>query len=458
MRNTPKILCLVTMTLFLLIILQGATHFVKVKPLKGAYVSAEKPQFAFGAFMTGDWQHQVDSYIKDHHGFREPAIRLYNQYLWSAYHRSTNPGSVVVGKDNYLFEPWFVDEYYTGCFKHFYPDSLLIPGNEKGYVFFQRMSRLAKLQAILEEQGVHLFLALLPGKERIYPQYLPAPAPQARKERMEQGVCSAYDHYSGWNSFYGFRCVDICHCFDSLKGHTPYLLFTQTGTHWSSIASTYAFDSIMRYMQTFGPAIRPVKLGKPYYARTREPDADLDELLNKTFHIPIERNQYVDVTLADPAPKSNPSLIVIGDSFFWNILYNYPIQDLFSDFRYWYYFSTIYYDPDHENVDDIDLVEELLSADYVMLSYCTVQLYNCGNGFINRALLELCYDPEEIQAVRDRLAADTTSTLSVDERIDRHLEQYFPALADDFPTKRCSRLTNKNTSYTSHTSNTRQTN
>lgn len=437
MRNTPKILCLVTMTLFLLTILQGATHFIKVKPLRGAYVSAEKPQFTFPTFVVGDWQQQVDRYIKDHHGFREPAIRLYNQYLWTAYRRSTNPGSVVIGKDNYLFEPWFVDEYYTGCFSHFYPDSLAIPDYEKGYVFYNRMSRLAKLQAILEEQGVHLFLALLPGKERIYPQYLPDRGAEAQGDRL-CGHHRAYDFYR--NSHYGFRCVDICHCFDSLRGNTPYLLFTKTGTHWSSIASTYAFDSIMRYMQTFGPIIRPVTLGKPYYARTREPDADLDELLNKTFHIPTQRNQYVDVALGDPAPERNPSLVVIGDSFFWNILYNFPIQELFSDFRYWYYFSTIYYDPDHDNVADIDLVDELLRTDYVMLSYCTVQLYNCGNGFINRALLELCYDPEEIQAVRDSLAADTTSRLSVDQRIDRYLEQYFPALAEPFPTKRSSRL------------------
>ena len=238
--------------------------------------------------------------------------------------------------------------------------------------------------------------------------------------------------------------MDICHCFDSLNGHTPYLLFTKTGTHWSNIACTYAFDSIMRYMQTFGPAIRPVTLGQPHRGRTREPDADLDDLLNKTFRIPAERNQYIDVTLADPAPKRNPSLIVIGDSFFWTILYNFPMQELFSDLRYWYYFSTIYFDPDHDNVADVDLVDELLGTGYVMLSYCTVQLYNCGNGFINRALLELCYDPDEIQAVRDSLEADTTSHQSVEWRMDCNLEQYFPALAESFPTKRCSRLANRN--------------
>ena len=182
-------------------------------------------------------------------------------------------------------------------------------------------------------------------------------------------------------------------------------------------------------------------MGNPYYARTREPDADLDDLLNKTFRIPTERNQYVDVTLAEPIPQRNPSLIVIGDSFFWNILYNFPIQELFSNFRYWYYFSTIYYDPDHDNVADIDLVDELLRTDYVMLAYCTVQLYNCGNGFINRALLELCYDPDEIQAVRDSLQQTTiNSQKTIDELIDQNLEQYFPALAENQPTKRCTKI------------------
>ena len=147
------------------------------------------------------------------------------------------------------------------------------------------------------------------------------------------------------------------------------------------------------------------------------------------------------MTLTGTPPGRNPSLIVIGDSFFWNILYNFPIQELFSDFRYWYYFSTIYYDPDHDKVADIDLVDELLRTDYVMLSYCTVQLYDCGNGFINRALLELCYDPDEIQAVRDSLRrTNAGDDKTIDQLIDKNLEQYFPALAEPFPSKRSSKV------------------
>ena len=103
-------------------------------------------------------------------------------------------------------------EHYTGCFHHYYPDS--IPDYEKPNIFYRRMSRLAKLQAILEEQGVHLFLALLPGKERIYPQYLPDRGAKAHGDRL-WGHHRAYDYYS--NSLYDFRHIDLCHCFDSLS-------------------------------------------------------------------------------------------------------------------------------------------------------------------------------------------------------------------------------------------------
>jgi hypothetical protein len=435
MRHIPKILCLATMMLFLLPVVQKVKPFVQVQPLKGVYVHTEKPQFSFSSFVKGEWQKNADRYIKEHFGFHEHFIRLYNQCLWAIWHRPADPSPVLVGKDDYLFEPSFVNEYYTGCFNEFYPDS--IPLCERPQIFRRRMSRLAKLQAILEEQGTHLFLALLPGKERIYPQYLPNPRPRTGNH-PSGAQTRAYDHYR--NSRYNFHRIDLCHCFDSLNGHTPYLLFTKTGTHWSNIASTYAFDSVMRYMQTFGPPIHPVTLGTPYYAPTREPDNDLYHLLNIMAPVPADSNLYVDVTLTGTPPGRNPSLVVIGDSFFWNILYNFPIQELFSDFRYWYYFSTIYYDPTHDKVADIDLVDELLRTDYVMLSYCTVQLYDCGNGFINRALLELCYDPDEIQAVRDSIAADTTSTLTIDQRIDQNLEQYFPAIAEPLPTKRCTKI------------------
>ena len=104
-----------------------------------------------------------------------------------------------------------------------------------------------------------------------------------------------------------------------------------------------------------------------------------------------------------------------------------------------------------------------------MLSYCSAQLYDIGVNtaipgmdFETRALIELCYDPAEIDAkvaeITGMIRADegwlaslqqkaATAGVSLEEQLRtdaRYLlytnpEQYFPALAEPHPTPRCSR-------------------
>ena len=197
--------------------------------------------------------------------------------------------------------------------------------------------------------------------------------------------------------------------FKSIRDEVPYDLMPQNGTHWSNIAATYAFDSIMRYMQHIGGApIRPVRLGQPYYDKTREPDNDLAQLLNLVVTPGQPPCQYVDVTLADTT-QGKPTMVVIGDSFFWTVTYNYPLDSLFRYTHYWFYNSTVYFDPEHDNTTQIDLRKVLADADYVMLNYCSGQLYDLGNGFIVDALVKMLYTDEEIQAVRDNICAQIRS-------------------------------------------------
>ena len=54
MRHIPKILCLATMMLFLLPVVQKVKPFVEVQPLKGVYVHTEKPQLTFSSFVKGE--------------------------------------------------------------------------------------------------------------------------------------------------------------------------------------------------------------------------------------------------------------------------------------------------------------------------------------------------------------------------------------------------------------------
>ena len=102
------------------------------------------------------------------------------------------------------------------------------------------------------------------------------------------------------------------------------------------------------------------------------------------------------MTIIPDTTAVKPTLITIGDSYFWTISYNFKLKQLFTRYPYWYYNSTIYFDPDNNSTKDINLLQEIFNADYIMLNYCTVQLYKLGNGFIENAMT-LLYD-EETQA------------------------------------------------------------
>lgn len=370
-----KTLSLLTLALLLLISAQQRWHLVPVQPLKGAYVVDNVPLFSLKDFMSGEWQHGMDRYAKDNHGFREPAIRLYNQYVWSLFGQSTN-AQVMKGREGWLYERYFVEEHYQSRMHEFTddPDSLLAG-------FDREARRLARLQKALDSLGTTLFVQISPGKDVLYPEYLP---PQG-DITLPMGP-KAYDVYPALFDRYGVRYVDICRWFLSIKDSVPYHLMPPTGTHWSNIASVYAFDSVMRYMQAIGGVSIPqVSISTPYAARARGTDYDLGKLLNVMSSPRGKGNMYVDVT-AVPSNLSRPRLIVIGDSFFWNITYNFPLDSLFTYTHYWFYNSSVYFDPEHDNVSQIDLATALRDADYVMLSYCTAQLYGLSNSFSQQAL------------------------------------------------------------------------
>lgn len=395
--KTPKILCMVTLAALFLTMAQGVWHFVPMQELKGASTMPDFPRPYRNTVMDGSWQEQMDKYAKYNFGFREAAIRLYNQYLWSCYHKTLNKG-IVPGRDGYLYERYFVEDYYESRMYKYTDDPETLMG-----MFDIEARRLARVQELLRERGTTLFVAVLPGKDILYPEHLPPRDTMTRTPGPR-----AYPEYLHLFDKYGVNYVDILGWFLRQKGQVDYDLMTPQGTHWSNIAATYAFDSIMHYMQGLdGKPLRPVTLGKPYVDKVREPDDDLAELLNVIVTPREKTYKYVDVTFAPQHADadSRPGIIVIGDSFFWTVTFNYPPDSLFRYTHYWFYNNTVYFDPEHDNTSQVDLREALTDADYVMLNYCSGQLYDLGNGFIVNALLALTTTDEEVQAVRDTLCA-----------------------------------------------------
>ena len=371
--------------LFGIIFIQSIWHPINFRPLNGVTYKTEFPKLTFESYKDNSFQKQFNKYSQENFGFREWALRFYNQYLWSFYHK-TNAYIVIEGKDGYLYEKEFVRDHYQSLMYNHTDDTTVMIN-----MFETEALRLWKVQELLKEHDIHIFANLIPGKDVIYPEYLPEGVYNDKPDGVH-----AYDYYKPKFDELGINYVDNVTHFQNIKDKVDYPLFPKTGTHWSNIAATYAFDSIIKYMEVLGDRnLLNVQLSEKYIDVNRNPDDDLEQLLNLASPIKPNTNYYIDATVIPDSTAVRPKLITIGDSYFWTISYNIPLHEIFEEYPYWYYNSTIYFDKRNHSTSDIDFCMELMSADYIMLNYCTVQLYDLGSKFLPKALVYLCYDKEE---------------------------------------------------------------
>lgn len=425
------ILCLLTLVVFLLIFIQRQWHPFKTTPLNG----------------VGEEVHFPDDI-----GFREPLIRVYNQYLWDCHHQ-TNVESILVGKQHYLYNTDFVDDFLGLHWQNYAPDFTTLHNNLR-----LEASRLKKVQDILAEYGKTLFVILEPSKVRVYPEYLPD-----RITPPENNLTAA-DLYPVLFDSLGVNYINIDTWFQKIKDSVSYALYPQLGTHWTNIAALHVTDSILRYMEQQGNISLPqLSISETMYDTTMTPDDDLEKLLNLARPIRDIPNQYADFFVVSDSNTIKPSWLVVGDSYFWNISYHIPLDQIFSKHHFWYYNSSVFYDPDHSNTGQIDLLDELMNVDFVTVSYCTANLYAMSNLFSAQALARLCCDkttvnkalqdimdamrntPEWIETLQDKARSQgrPLETVMNDDALYmlyQNVERYLPALKEDHPTTRNTML------------------
>jgi len=115
MKNrTLVILFAMTALLLFASALQQATDLFPFKALNGVDKETPKPKASWATFLDGTWQDSTEAYLKQHYGFREPLTRLHNQTRWTffRYAQVEHDQRIVITPDNWIFEPWTVEEYY----------------------------------------------------------------------------------------------------------------------------------------------------------------------------------------------------------------------------------------------------------------------------------------------------------------------------------------------------------
>ena len=437
-RYTKHILLALTTLLLFLPMAQEHLHLFSFKALTGVEETQNLPILSFRQWKSRVLQVQVNNYLRQHYGFREPLTRLYNQYLWDVFHTSMQfrKSRLMLSDDQWLFESGNVEEYYVGSASYYAGDSLGMAQKLNAEAF-----RLYQLKNILETYNVHLLVMLEPGKEMVCAEHIPD-----NKYFKGTKTISAYEFYRKRLKELGIPCFDVCDWFLQIKDSVDYPLYPQTGTHWSNIASLHVADSLVHYLERLGDMrIRHFTIGEKH-EKTEYPDDDLEQLLNLIRPLEKTPNYIANVVLEPDSSAYRPKLITVGDSYYWNLLNNASFHIIFRERPYWYYYSTAYYTGTHEKVSEVDVVDEVLTADFVMLAYSTQQLYKMSNGFSQDLLIRLCCDEDDLEAGVQAAIRHINNSPKWLEGIKARAEQYKTSI-DTFLLKEAENAVKANPQY-----------
>jgi hypothetical protein len=300
-------------------------HFFRERPLNGAYNLTEKPVFNKENWYSGKFQGQVEKYLKDFSGFRNFMVRLQNQLDFSLF-RQANAEGAVVGKNKQLFEY----DYIRSWLAKDYPGDTFVE---------EKLRRTKYIQEYLKrEKNIDLVVVFEPGKASFYPEYIPA-----RYARQKEGP-STYDHYLQKARELNIDFIDLHQYFLKLKPESEYPLFPRFGTHWSVYGMQFAADSLIRLIENR----RHITLTKARVDSTKissDPwDTDDDVLKTMNLLLPLkgEKLAYPVLSFDTMHPGQKPMVLVVADSYYWNIYNSRIPKYLFANEAFWYFNSLVY--------------------------------------------------------------------------------------------------------------------
>ncbi|MBU2650517.1 MAG: hypothetical protein KKA81_06255 [Bacteroidetes bacterium] len=371
--------------LFLLIIillvlpgLQKELFHIPERSLKGAVVNSEKPEFSFSGWWSGDYQDKYDKYLEDHIGFRNFLVRLNNQIDYSLFNQ-INAQGVTVGKEGYLYELNYIRGYLGMDFL----------GQE---ILDEKIKQIEFTSQWLKEQGTVLICAFAPGKGRFYPEYFPSPY-----DTIHPAGYTNYGYYTEKLSTDSVEIIDFNALFLNWKDTSKYILYPRYGIHWSTYGVGLAIDTLIRRIESLlNKDITDFDWQEVVITDDlRYDDYDIADGMNLLCKLPCDEMAYPRFRYNEEG-KYKPKILVIADSFFWQILGQGHAKRVFSGCDFWYYYSQAFHLEDGVPpvLDKAHLPEKLKEYDVVMTLYTEANLPKMANGFYEDVFYAVKYSDQ----------------------------------------------------------------
>lgn len=350
--------------------IQKETSLVQIPELSGDFVLAEKPEITIEGWFSGDYQSNFNNYLEDHIGFRNILVRISNQLDFSLY-KEVHADGVVVGKNHQLYEYDYIRGYIGGDFL----------GEDD---IDKRVRKLKFVQKYLKDSlNIDFTLVFEPGKASFYHEYI---LDEYYKNALPK---TNYEYFRDVSTSYGVTFIDFNQWFKDLKPTAPYPLYAPYGTHWTTYGASLAADSLLNFMeQTRHIKMRNVSIDSlEIQDHTRTSDRDMGLALNLLFPMPENGPFAYPVFQYEENPQNitRPMVLVIADSYYWNIFNTNIVYEVFKKPAFWY-FGNLVYPETYDNpifAVNLNLKEEIEKQDFLFLMVTERFLHKFDWGLVD---------------------------------------------------------------------------
>ena len=340
-------------------------------PLRNAAPSPWPSAIVWKTWTDGSWTKEFEQAFTDRLGGRNIGIRVRNTLDYVVFGK-LHAHSVVEGKNGSLVEWEYIQ---TARGEDFMGERRLD----------STAQAVAALQRRLESDGKHLLVVLAPGKGVFASQdWLPQWGQPTTPDATNVGVFAKALEKKGvlvYNAHQHFLAQR-----DTAKR----VLMARGGIHWSTLGMWRETKGILSMMEKrMG---RP--LPQPSWTRAqatqsaRGSDDDLLQGTNRFGFTNKETLHYPEVAWSTMPPGTKkPKVVVISDSFYWQMHNEGVTRTAFREGEFWYYNARIYSEKDKGKPITPKEVERVLQeADVFILLSTDVNIKRFGFGFVGQAL------------------------------------------------------------------------
>ena len=316
-----------------------------------AGLKSEKPKYSKQDWYSGKFQEKYVDFLEDNIGFRSSFVRINNQLDYSFFNKLNGEG-IISGKNEVLFEEDYIKEYIGDFFI----------GKD---AIEKKLHHLKFIQEKLSEKGIDLITVFEPGKASFYPELIPD------RFNISKKTISDYDYYLEKAKELEINYLDINKYFLSIKDTCRYLLYPGCGTHWSTYGAYLAADTLLKFIEHQRKIDIPDIEVKSFELtdKPRFSDNDLEKTINLIFSISQPQLAYPDLIFVDDVSKTKPDVLIIGDSYYFNIHTSDIPKNVFNSESFWLYNKFVYPETYEKklSVKSLNLRSEIEKHDVILL-------------------------------------------------------------------------------------------